>query len=708
MPRKLVQKIEGTLYREGEIRAQGIVDDAERVVQISVSSELPILRASWFKAPWWETLGHKRDEVDLARLQNGASVHYNHSRKREDRIGVVESARVANKRIEATVRLSKRPDIDDIWQDIRDGILKNISVGYSINERKLTRAGKGEPDEFRITSWTPHEVSFVDIPADPTVGVGRDAEGELAYRVIDLVNENEPQRGTNSMFTFDKDGNPLGDSPETRAAILAGTATCEDGSPYKPTDEVRAALEAEDAPTPAPKPAAAKPAAQARSTVVELDTARGEGVALERTRVAAINAVFKPYPQFDAVRATCIDGDHNEDDARRLLLTELGKNSEPAGSDAIRAGEDAADKFRIAASISLAVRSGVATDEQRTEVAKTGLGSFTLLEYARRSLELHGVNTDRLGKMDLVGRAFTTSDFPLILIDSANKSMLKGFEEAPETWQIWAQTGNLSDFKIARRVGLSSFNALELVNEDGEYKYGSFTEQGETIQLATYGKLFAISRQAIINDDLGAFTRIPGAMGRAASRVVGDLAYGAITANPVMGDGQVMFIGSTTLHKNLNVSGAGGTPLSNDAAGVAALSSMDTAMALQTDASESATGLNIEPSYLLVPKVLKRIAVSLMSNTAQPGQANPGVKNDVENLAQVVSDPRLDVASATAYYLAAGQQFDTVEVGFLDGNQSPVLEQQAGWSIDGTEFKVRIDVAAAPMEWRTWQKDEGA
>jgi hypothetical protein len=193
-------------------------------------------------------------------------------------------------------------------------------------------------------------------------------------------------------------------------------------------------------------------------------------------------------------------------------------------------------------------------------------------------------------------------------------------------------------------------------------------------------------------------------MGRSASRVVGDLAYGALTSNPTMGDGLVLFIAA---HNNLNESGGGGTPLTNDAAGVAALSAMDTAMALQSDASNSATGLNIEPSFLLVPKVLKRIAVSLMSNTTQPGQANPGVKNDVENLAEVVSDPRLDADSATRYYLAAGQQFDTIEVAFLDGNQSPMLEQQAGWSIDGTEFKVRIDVAAAPMEFRTWQRDDG-
>jgi hypothetical protein len=427
---------------------------------------------------------------------------------------------------------------------------------------------------------------------------------------------------------------------------------------------------------------------------------------MERNRVTAINEAYKPYPQFEATRAVCIAQGHDENESRKRLLVEIGKGAEPAGAEATRieAGADSADKFRSAAIVSLAVRAGLATTEQRAEVAKTGLGAYTLLEYARRSLELVNVDTSRLGKMDLVGRAFTTSDFPLILADAANKSMLKGFEEAPETWATWAQTGSLTDFKLGRRVNLSSFNDLELVNEDGEYKYGSFTEQGETIQLATYGKLFAISRQAIINDDLGAFTRIPSAMGRSASRTVGDLAYGALTSNPIMGDGLALFVAA---HNNLNESGAGGTPLSADAAGTAAIGAMRNAMALQTDASGSATGLNIRPSYLLAPVALEDTANALMTDTTAPGQANPGVRNQIRGLASVVTDPRLDADSVTRYYLAAGQAFDTIEVAFLDGNQSPMLEQQNGWSIDGTEFKVRIDVAAAPMEFRTWQRDDG-
>ena len=343
---------------------------------------------------------------------------------------------------------------------------------------------------------------------------------------------------------------------------------------------------------------------------------------------------------------------------------------------------------------------GTISDDDRAKYDNS-FGGFSLLEMARHSLHIINVQTGQMSRMELVGRAFTSSDFPLILANQANKSMLKGYDEAPETWNQWAQTGNLTDFKQASRVNLSTFNNLDLVSEDGEYKYGQFSENGENITLATFGKLFAISRQAIINDDLGMFTRIPSSMGRAASRTVGNLAYGVITSNPLMSDGIALF---NAAHNNLDL---GAAPLTADAAGTAALGRMRNGMGLQTDSGSNAVGLNIRPGFLLVPLALEDTANALMTDTTQPGQANPGVRNQLQNLAVVVSDPRLDADSVIRYYLAAGQTWDTIEVAFLDGNQAPTLEQQVGWSIDGTEFKVRIDVAAAPMDFRTWQRDAG-
>ncbi len=710
------QRIEGMLYREIQFRTEGILDEDERRVKISISSETPVIRRSFFSDPWVEILGHKRGEPNLDRMNSGASVHYNHSRTRSDRIGVVESVKLVTvkdgkraegkdkmRRLEGVVRISKREDVDDIWTDISDGVLRNISVGYTVDERKLTReSGTGEPDEFRITSWTPMEVSFVDIPADPSVGVGRNEQGEMAYRIIDLESEKETQK----MFRYDANGNPLPDTPEARAAILAGTATKEDGSPYVPTAEVRAACQV--APAPAPVVPIVTPA-PAASPAVDEAALRAEGVAAEQTRVKDINAIFEPFGDtHETIRAAAVaDPEQTVESVRQKLLSELGKDATPGQTgDALRiqSGETGTDKFVRGAGLALSARAGTISDEDR-KTFDNSFGGFSLVELARHALAIENINSSQMSRMELVGRAFTSSDFPLILANQANKSMLKGYDEAPETWNIWAQTGNLSDFKQASRVNLSTFNNLDLVSEDGEYKYGQFSENGETIQLATFGKLFAISRQAIINDDLGMFTRIPSSMGRAASRTVGNLAYGVITSNPLMSDGLALFAGTAigTDHGNLNLGGAA-------AISAATVGLARQGMARQTDSAANAVGLNIRPEFLIVPLSLEDVANVLMSSEFDPSDttSNNRAPNPARNTLEVVTDARLDADSSTRWYEAAGQTFDTIEVAFLDGNQAPTLEQQAGWSIDGTEFKVRIDIAAAPMDFRTWQRNDGA
>ena len=103
-----------------------------------------------------------------------------------------------------------------------------------------------------------------------------------------------------------------------------------------------------------------------------------------------------------------------------------------------------------------------------------------------------------------------------ILLDVANKALLQGWEEAAETFEQWTKKGQLSDFKTAHRVGLGGFSSLRQVREGAEYKYVTTKDKGESIALATYGEIFSITRQAIINDDLNQLTDVPMKMGRAA------------------------------------------------------------------------------------------------------------------------------------------------------------------------------------------------
>lgn len=207
------QRIEGTLSRSLPatltIRAAeaGQADDGLLRLRLSVSSEAPYLRSSWWDDPWIEVLGHKAGEVDLTRLNGGATVLANHDRYTAvgntplAGIGVVERSWLEGDLMMSDLVISRREALSDLRQDIADNLVRNVSIGYLINERVLVKANAdGQPDEYRVTSWTPFEISLVDIPADASVGLGRAADdtnpesSAPRYRVVDL----SPAVGTTS------------------------------------------------------------------------------------------------------------------------------------------------------------------------------------------------------------------------------------------------------------------------------------------------------------------------------------------------------------------------------------------------------------------------------------------------------------------------------------------------------------------------------
>jgi hypothetical protein len=160
-------------------------------------------------------------------------------------------------------------------------------------------------------------------------------------------------------------------------------------------------------------------------------------------------------------------------------------------------------------------------------------------------------------------------------------------------------------------------------------------------------------------------------------------------------------------HKNL-FTGAG------SALSIDSLSKAKTAMALQKgqvdkDSKERARTLNIRPAFALVPVALEDKAKQLIRSASVPGaDTNAGIDNPIRNFADVIAEPRLDDASATAWYLAAKKGTDTIEVAYLDGVELPYLEQQQGFTIDGVTSKVRIDAGVAPLDSRGLTRSNGA
>jgi hypothetical protein len=412
-----------------------------------------------------------------------------------------------------------------------------------------------------------------------------------------------------------------------------------------------------------------------------------------KTRIDGINAVFSAFPQFSAELTACIsDAGCTPEQAKDKLLAKLGENASPSAPNAsnrnhghITNGNLVGDSVRAA----LMHRAG--HGERQKDNA---YGSYSLRELARASLSDRGIAVSADGIMAMVGMAFThsSSDFGSILLDVANKSVLMGWEQAEETFERWTKKGQLSDFKTAHRVGLGEFNSLRQVRPGAEYKYVTVGDRAEKIALATFGELFSINRQAIINDDLSVLTDIPMKLGAAARGTIGDLVYAVLTANVAMSDNKAIF---HTDHKNI----LGGAPT------VENLGAAKTLMRTQKSGTRT---LNIRPEFVLCSTAKEdSIRQTVMSSSVRGADANAGIENPIRNFAEVIGEPRLDDHNVDMWYLAAGKGKDTIEVAYLDGIDMPYIEQQNGFNVDGVATKVRIDAGVAPLDWRGMVRGTG-
>ncbi|HCT26879.1 MAG TPA: peptidase, partial [Stenotrophomonas sp.] len=307
------------------------------------------------------------------------------------------------------------------------------------------------------------------------------------------------------------------------------------------------------------------------------------------------------------------------------------------------------------------------------------------------------VDTRGMERLEVVGMAFThsSSDFPQLLGDASRRALLQGYQEVEETFDQYTRAVNVSDFKPTNLVGLGAFSDLDIVPEGGEYKQGTFSEQSQAMKIVTYGKLFTITRQAIINDDLGVFGDVPRKMGQAARRTLAKAVFDLINSNPVLADGKRLFHAD---HNNL---------LPAALISTASVSAMQAAMRLQKDSDGNL--IQVPMRGLLTPVALSGLAKTV--RTAQYAVGAGVGSNDpniVRETFEVWDDGRLDAKDAKAWCGISNPAYvDGIVVGYLDGNQTPYLEQHQGFTVDGVAWKVRLDAAPAIADYRGIYKNPG-
>ncbi|EOA4363067.1 TPA: ClpP-like prohead protease/major capsid protein fusion protein [Proteus mirabilis] len=413
----------------------------------------------------------------------------------------------------------------------------------------------------------------------------------------------------------------------------------------------------------------------------------------EQTRLNGIKDLFAMFGgRHNELMITCLaDANCSVEKAREQLLNTIAQQQNPEPSNKDNAHIYAGNGNIVGDSVRASVMARAGYQDYEKDNA---YNSMTLRELARASLTERGVGVATYNPMQMVGMAFThsTSDFGNILLDVANKAILLGWEENEETFEKWTKKGQLSDFKTAHRVGLGAFPSLRKVREGAEYKYVTLDDKGETIALATYGELFSISRQAIINDDMNMLTDVPKKLGEAAKATIGDLVYAVLVDNEKMSDKKALFSAD---HKNILTGGMD----------VETISAGRTAMRQQKEGERT---LNIRPAFMLVPTTLETQATQVVkSGSVKGADVNANIINPVRDLAEIIAEPRLDDASEKDWYMASRQGSDTIEVAYLNGIDVPYIDQLEGFTSDGVTTKVRIDAGVAPVDYRGLLKVTG-
>ena len=635
-------------------------------------------------------------------------------------LGVVKRAWANGDKGMATLRFDMDdPDGAEMFRKASAGIVNNLSFGTFIYKREKTdMQTEGMPEGkppymndqeigmFKATDWEPFEISPCPVPADfNTCFLNAEPNGEIAIfgapdkGVIEAIRAIGPRKEKPAM-------------PETTQQ--QGTAG------------VDARVVNEQA----------------------LAAAREEAVQAERKRVSDIEALGTIQGVDKALISEFIAKGVSVEAAGKEILNRLAKKGAeppipPLGAPTIGRGGDAVEKRLGCMQMSLLLRAdsrfflnrhplsgqylagcGERQQAQAEEMARE-YRNFKLIEMAKEFLQLKGIDPRGMdgrliaelalrapsrGVEYFEGGAESTSDFPAILANVANKTLRQGYEAYPRTFQPFCRQMTAADFKPINRVMLADAPSLQLLNEKGEYHRAQLTDNNISYALATYGEIVALTRKVIINDDLQAFTRVPALLGVAAARLESDTVWGIITSNPA-----AIYAGDTAstqlfaaAHNNL-LTGTGSSidPTVAGANGLAALGLGRKSMRQQT--GPQGTHLNLIPRFLAVPTALETYALQLVY-PINIASTTPGavVPEWVRGLVPVV-EPRLDAASLTGWYLISDPaQIDTLEYCYLEGQQGVYIETKQGFEVDGIEIKARMDFGAAAIDYRGLQKNAGA
>jgi hypothetical protein len=464
------------------------------------------------------------------------------------------------------------------------------------------------------------------------------------------------------------------------------------------------------------KPAPVTLATKVEPTFVELETKRVKDI-------TSLCALYPGLPTDFVQKQIALNVDLEKVKTNALAAIATA-NPNPGGGrpGSILVGDDQAiAAHRQAMSDAILIRAGRKVEKPH-ELA-TKLAGRKVLEMGRRYMmalgvdEANDLSDTKLWEMLVrpqnhsvryAALAQSSDSFANITLDAANKTLRQEYQLAPSTWQIWARRGLAPDFKNINRVALSDVPGLVAKAQGGEIKYNVLSDNKESYVVATYANGIRLTREAVINDDLSAFDRIPRAQAMTAKQLEDDVVYAILTANAALSDTGALFNGTA-------VTTAGGHANYDSATASVGAPNVTTLglgrKSIRTKTGPKGNKLNLSAKYLIVPAALETAADQYTSANyvaAVQTSINPFAQNGRTPLVPVV-EPRLDDTSATVWYLAADNaRIDTVEASFLMDEPEPVLKQEIEFDTDDIKFAVRHTVGAKAIDYRGLYKNAGA
>ncbi|MDK9756728.1 Clp protease ClpP [Vibrio sp. D173a] len=333
----------------------------------------------------------------------------------------------------------------------------------------------------------------------------------------------------------------------------------------------------------------------------------------------------------------------------------------------------------------LNARCGVADLEK-----DNSFGHESLLNMARACLDVNARSA--VTKNELVNRAFNSGDFGDIITEGIRTVMRDEAQARAPMWRELANVENLTDFRETELVMVNDAPDLMKVAEDGEYKAAVLKGSGERIQLATFGREIQFTRHAIINDEIGLVAKVPRKFMQSGYRLSDKLMFNAILAGKMADGDDVFKAGKDKGWGNLIRS----IPKGDYAAMIMALHKVfATATTIPLDGQAGkGDALDLRGEILIASPDHASMFEAVLNTASKPDVFNPAYKK----FGKVIETARVgDIDGALAL---TGKDFDTVVMGFLDGQQDPWLETGDGWSSDGAKFRITYDLMSKVLDRR--------